>query len=148
MNHKFLSKSSWSIRGNGNEYTPKRNPPINAAIKRKGSERQLLLQKIMHNKESSVRLDNDSNCSSSEGNETTTNLNHSGDATSLRRSKGMSYSVTDLRELSDKSDFDWLQASDGFQQEIKERRLDIYIAEIEMDSVLHLGPTLRSIFCL
>lgn len=72
-----------------------------------------------------------------------TNLSRSSDSKGLRRMKGISYSVTDLRELTEKKDFDWLQASDGFQQEIKDRRHEMYIAEIEMDSFHQLGPTLR-----
>ena len=72
-----------------------------------------------------------------------TNLSRSSESKGLRRMKGISYSVTDLRELTEKKDFDWLQASDGFQQEIKDRRHEMYIAEIEMDSFHQLGPTIR-----
>jgi len=106
----------------------------------------------MIERQGSVRYETASNASSNEFNSQSSSsgvssdnncLNQSNDSKGLRRYKGMSYSVTDLRELTDKPDFDWLEASDGFQQEIKDRRHEMYIAEIEMDSFLQLGPTLR-----
>ena len=144
LNHKkFLSKSSWNIRG-GN--TRQCNPPINTAIRRKGSDR--FIHKLMDRQDSEQRLavGNEANSDMVSGqtsNETNINLNRSNDSKGLRRMKGMSYSVTDLRELTDKKDFDWLEVSDGFQQEIKDRRHEMYIAEIEMDSFHQLGPTIR-----
>ena len=149
LNHKkFLSKSSWNIRG-GN--TRQCNPPISTAIRRKGSDR--FIHKMLDTHESGQRLTtaNDGHNIASDlpfssgqtSNETNGNLSRSSDSKGLRRMKGMSYSVTDLRELTDNKDFDWLEASDGFQQEIKDRRHEMYIAEIEMDSFHQLGPTIR-----
>ena len=147
LNHKkFLSKSSWNIRG-GN--TRQCNPPINTAIRRKGSDR--FIHKMLDRHESDHRLtaanDNTSADVSNDfgqtSNDSNSNLNRSNDSRGLRRMRGISYSVTDLRELTDKKDFDWLEASDGFQQEIKDRRHEMYIAEIEMDSFHQLGPTIR-----
>lgn len=66
----------------------------------------------------------------------------------LRRTKGMSHSITDLRELKEKpppkkSPYAGNDDDEGFQREIFERRIDTYIAEIEMDPLFHLGSTIR-----
>lgn len=63
----------------------------------------------------------------------------------LKRSKGMSHSITDLRELKEKpkKHFSANDESDEFQLEIKERRIDMYIAEIEMEPLFQLGSTIR-----
>ena len=53
----------------------------------------------------------------------------------------MSYSTSDLRELQQPKSSDNLE--DDLQDEIQERRHEMYIAEIEMESILRLGPTLR-----
>ena len=60
----------------------------------------------------------------------------------LKRSKGMSLSITDLRELNPSDE------SDIFQHEINERRIDMYIAEIEMEPLFQLGSTIRYIYLL
>jgi hypothetical protein len=147
MNHKFLSKSSWNIRGYGGRpsktiSTTKPNPPINS-FQPKESHR---FGHQMIERQPSVRLESGTNVSSRESN-TQSSAISSDDSKGLLRCKGMSYSVTDLRDLTHKKDFDWFEASQGFQQEIKDRRHEMYIADIEMDSFLQLGPTLRlSIF--
>lgn len=148
MNQKFLSKSSWNIRG-GATANNQRNTPINIAATRKKFIGNDKLKKMAIERQQSIASSSSNSTSindlnSSHGSSGLANqLNQSGDSNKLKRSKGMSYSVTDLRELSEKPDFNWLEVSDGFQQEIKERRHEMYIAEIEMDGVLHTGPTLR-----
>lgn len=150
MNHKFLSKSSWTIRPSSTSAantTTRRNPPINSVIRRKGSDRFTHKMIERHERQGSVRSETNrygsaQSCSSATASDNNY-VNQSSESNGLRRQKGMSYSVTDLRELTDRPDFDWLEASDGFQQEIKDRRHEMYIAEIEMDSFLQLGPTLR-----
>lgn len=66
-------------------------------------------------------------------------------SSSLKNSKGMSHSITDLRELKEKpkKNHNWNDESDEFQHEIKERRIDMYIAEIEMEPLFQLGSTIR-----
>ena len=63
----------------------------------------------------------------------------------LKNSKRMSHSITDLRELKEKpkKTYNWVDESDEFQHEIKERRIDMYIAEIEMEPLFQLGSTIR-----
>ncbi|KAJ6222800.1 hypothetical protein RDWZM_001345 [Blomia tropicalis] len=63
----------------------------------------------------------------------------------LKRTKGMSHSITDLRELKEKPK-NGTDHPDGFQYEISERRIDMYIAEIEMEPVFQLGSTIRAIY--
>ncbi|XP_017489882.1 PREDICTED: exocyst complex component 6B-like [Rhagoletis zephyria] len=60
----------------------------------------------------------------------------------------MSHSITDLRELKEKpkKHFSANDESDEFQLEIKERRIDMYIAEIEMEPLFQLGSTIRAIY--
>ncbi|CAG2118140.1 unnamed protein product, partial [Medioppia subpectinata] len=149
-------KSSWNIRGSPKATT---NTAINRSdgIRRKGSDR--FIHKILDNTAggehrvtspgiagdiNSINSDlvNGSAQTSSQDN-SNIHSNRNNETKGLRRMKGMSYSVTDLRQLSDKKDFDWLEVSDDFQQEIKDRRHEMYIAEIEMDSYHHLGSTLR-----
>jgi hypothetical protein len=148
MNHKFLSKSSWSIRGYGARptkpvTTTKPNPPINSTLTPKESHR---FGHQMIERQPSVRLESATNASSRESNIQSSAISED-DSKGLLRYKRMSYSVTDLRDLTHKKDVDWFEASQGFQQEIKDRRHEMYIADIEMDSFLQLGPTLRlSIF--
>lgn len=61
----------------------------------------------------------------------------------LKRSKGISISITDLRDLKEKPKKIGNSDNDQFEREIKERRIDTYIAEIEMDPVFQLGSTIR-----
>ncbi|KAH7639000.1 exocyst complex subunit sec15-like protein [Dermatophagoides farinae] len=68
-----------------------------------------------------------------------------------QRQKGLSHSITDLRDLKEKSkrlmDPNHQNCcNDHFEYEIKERRIDMYIAEIEMDPVFQLGSTIRAIY--
>lgn len=72
-------------------------------------------------------------------------LFNSHSSSQLKRSKGMSHSITDLRELKEKpkKHFSANDESDEFQLEIKERRIDMYIAEIEMEPLFQLGSTIR-----
>ncbi|CAG2169197.1 unnamed protein product, partial [Oppiella nova] len=121
LNHKkFLSKSSWSIRGEPKQTTR----PVDTPIRRKGSDRfihQMLDKSNAQNRMTSSTIATDAN-DVSNSSQLSSQDNQNTDTRGLRRMKGMSYSVTDLRQLSDKKDFDWLQVSDGFQQEIKDRR--------------------------
>ena len=61
----------------------------------------------------------------------------------LQKAKQISYSVFDLRDLSVNGVNDWTKISSEIQEEIKDRRHDMYITEIELDSLLQTGPTLR-----
>lgn len=57
-----------------------------------------------------------------------------------------SHSLNDLHALppeSNEADFNWKRYGDAYQAEIRKRRHEMYITEIEMDSVMQTGPTLR-----
>ncbi|KAH9417821.1 Exocyst complex component 6 [Dermatophagoides pteronyssinus] len=69
-----------------------------------------------------------------------------------QRQKGLSHSINDLRDLKLKTkqqqqnNLNNHNVDDHFEYEIKERRIDMYIAEIEMDPVFQLGSTIRAIY--
>lgn len=75
-------------------------------------------------------------------------VNNSGH--NLKQTKGMSHSITDLRistAINPTTTTSQLTEVNGqtdeAQNEIRERRIDMYIAEIEMEPVYQLGSTLR-----
>jgi len=131
-----LSKSNLNVR-DINLSSPK--PPTNGLPKRSGSIKQLFkFNKI--NQENRIYFQNP-NCKYSQLGKLS-KVNHDLKLKkNLNSFKSMSYSTSDLRELQQPKSSDNLE--DDLQDEIQERRHEMYIAEIEMESILRLGPTLR-----
>lgn len=209
INQKFLSKSSWSIRGNGSNnnnsnnsgnsnsnsrggnqrssvpysvnkfalsplnqtgnhtiapsgkvghtFDSKRRPNVSNNGSQRGVEARL---SSAYDKRQTLQYDAQSTPTRASNNSRISRANQSphqlvinqhhfnNHSSSLKRSKGMSHSITDLRELKEKpkKHFSTNDESDEFQLEIKERRIDMYIAEIEMEPLFQLGSTIRWAF--
>lgn len=191
MNQKFLSKSSWSIRGGGKDDPNKSNnqsprglqtnssshngtsklslfsPSSNGASKTPTKHRLTLYRDTgnsngsnQYSPQHSHHVNGKSGSSQklvihnmpSPSSSSSAAVSHANPAkkqhqfvdSPLKRSaKGMSHSITDLREASEKPVKVRQDDNVEFTYEIRERRIDMYIAEIEMEPVYQLGSTIR-----
>lgn len=200
INQKFLSKSSWSIRGSGNSnnsngsnnrgnhrssvpYSVNSTFAISPLNQSSGNQKisannhtfdnkrrpyeaennprggEVRLSGAAHDKRQTLHYDSPratavtANRTSKPSAQIQLVNNHHhlfvSQSSPLKRSKGMSHSITDLRELKEKPKKNFIASreTDEFQHEIKERRIDMYIAEIEMEPLFQLGSTIRWASC-